>query len=1390
MTAPHDLGAAFLHFAVLVTEPLASAGSVPAAADQLVAAAGWDLTAVAGLSPAEVKTACAAAQAAVATVRSLLGRHEPADEGAPEFIGLVDVLPALAVLADAAQHLSSLGRGWTPSDGLPADLPLQLAEDILGMLVVTAVSRVHPAVRAILELVNVLTYPEPAEIATSGGTVVRSTTARGRFDFVALGRLVTRPGDQLRTLFGLDEGDGRTADQVGDDALPRVASLLRAVGIGATYGGTNQNVPPAVTGEDADALAHALRAAWQSVSTDATEAGYLALSVALRLADTAEGRAAVVAASGALAAGVTADTWSASASVSGTPPGLTIDRSGVTFSDATESLTASAHVDRPAGATPLARLGPATGPGLTIGGLGVSVTVTVAADGVAIEVALELSGFQVGAGAPASDGFAGTVIGLDGVTAQSQLTIAWSRAKGLTIGGSAALDLTVPLAVSVAGLRIQALRIQMLADDAGPQLAASVNLLASIGPVAATLTGFGVTARTVSGPPHLAVGIKPIDGAGLAIDAGAVTGAGFVQFDEANGRYLGAVQLTIPAIGLSISAVGLIVTKLPGGASGYSMVVLISIQFPPVQLGFGLALTGVGGLLGINRTVAVDQLQAGLQAGSLDSVLFPSGLTSDPAKVVTDLERFFPTAPDQYVFGPSVALTWGEAGLVTAHLGVYVEFPSPLRVVVLGQFRIALPTPDEATVDIRLDVLGSIDFTAKTVSIDAALRNSHVAAFTISGQAALRAAWGVQATFLLAVGGFHPAFAAPAGFPALQRVTIALSQSSNPRLRLQAYFALTSNTVQVGAHLDLYASLDIPVLGTFAIAATVGFDALFQFHPFAFEVDIMAGVALLRNGTPFLAILLTVTLTGPSPWHVAGTATFTCFGTHNIPFALTIGAAAAEAPPARVALLPLIVRALAQPENRRLQPPTEHSLVTLSVAATAALGQLLHPFAKVSVRQKIAPLGLELAKYGTAPLSDGPRYTISSATLGGTAGTPVSDEFAVGQYLVLRPGQLLSAPSFQPFPAGVSFDGAALVTDTASAQTADTAVITYDMSVVSPAAAAHAAAAAVSSTAVIGDEIVLRQLATAASARNGAGNRGATAFAGPPAGVAAVRPTYAVASAATLAPLRDDAGTPLTYLPNAAGAGQNGPAIATRSARVVETSDSQAPPIPAVVPGLTSAAYYTLTAEHSGCRLAAAQTRVGSPYQVQQALPDTYGDQFWRLLPVGDGSYVILAEGPGTALGADETGNGTPVTLRAPLVSPTTGWRVTPVGAATYRIELTGAGRCLDVIGGPTAAAPGTGLQLWDWWGGTNQTWRLQAVSAGNMLRQRIREAAFARWLARGAPLWSALADWGAARQQVMAEAVRAEAWWRYVRRGEGGGHAVDDWLAAERTITSALESP
>ena len=215
-----------------------------------------------------------------------------------------------------------------------------------------------------------------------------------------------------------------------------------------------------------------------------------------------------------------------------------------------------------------------------------------------------------------------------------------------------------------------------------------------------------------------------------------------------------------------------------------------------------------------------------------------------------------------------VQLRWGSPTLLTLDLAVLLELPTPVRLIVLGRLQVLLPNQSHPLVQIRMDALGVLDFNEGTVALDATLYDSRILDFTLTGDMALRARWGDQPNFVLAIGGFHPRFPAPAGLPALRRLALTLADGDSLQLRCQAYLALTSNTVQFGARVDLHAAG-----GGFSFDGMLGFDALVQLAPLAFQVDVAAAIALRYRGRLLMGISFKGRLAGPTPWHVEGKAT-------------------------------------------------------------------------------------------------------------------------------------------------------------------------------------------------------------------------------------------------------------------------------------------------------------------------------------------------------------------------------------------------------------------------------------------------------------------------------------------------------------------------------------
>src|SRR5262249_52845418 len=256
---------------------------------------------------------------------------------------------------------------------------------------------------------------------------------------------------------------------------------------------------------------------------------------------------------------------------------------------------------------------------------------------------------------------------------------------------------------------------------------------------------------------------------------------------------------------------------------------------------------------------------------TLDNVLFPTDPLRDPPALVSTLNAVFPPARDRFLFGPLLIISWGTPTLLTLKLALILEFPDPIRLLLLGRLSALLPDAQHPLVRLQMDAIGEIDFRQGTVALDATLVDSRLLEFVLTGDMALRAGWGASPHFVMAVGGFHPRFPVPPGFPHLERLALIFADTRALRLRLQAYLAPTSNTAPFRARLDLYAAAGSLVLNGF-----LSFDTLFQFAPFSFVAEVGATIALRDRdqGTLLLSIALAATLSGPTPWHLHGQATF------------------------------------------------------------------------------------------------------------------------------------------------------------------------------------------------------------------------------------------------------------------------------------------------------------------------------------------------------------------------------------------------------------------------------------------------------------------------------------------------------------------------------------
>jgi hypothetical protein len=435
--------------------------------------------------------------------------------------------------------------------------------------------------------------------------------------------------------------------------------------------------------------------------------------------------------------------------------------------------------------------GDPTGTHLELGALdvGAALYFDTARRALAVSFGAAQSAFVIAASD--GDGFLSRILPANGMRAVFDAGLELSSDKGLGMRGSAGLNVTIPAGASIAGVQLSSIHLGLNAQSGALAAEVSATIAASIGTVHAVVDRLGVIATLAFGNGNVGIGnlslaLKPPSGVGLSVDAhGILTGGGFLFHDPVQQLYAGVLQLSLHER-LTLTAFGLIATKMPDGSRGYSMIVFITAEgFQPIQLGMGFTLNGIGGMVAIHRTFDEDVLRAGLKNDTLGTLLFPRDPIGNAPTLIATLAAAFPAKQGSYLLGLLVRIGWFTPPLVLLDLALILEFGARTRLLVLGRISALLPSPDNDLVRLILDSMGVIDFDQGTVSIDAVLVDSRLAhKFALTGAMALRARWssGPGSGFILAVGGMNPHFAPPEGLPVLQRLGLALSSGDNPRL--------------------------------------------------------------------------------------------------------------------------------------------------------------------------------------------------------------------------------------------------------------------------------------------------------------------------------------------------------------------------------------------------------------------------------------------------------------------------------------------------------------------------------------------------------------------------------------------------------------------------------
>jgi hypothetical protein len=514
-------------------------------------------------------------------------------------------------------------------------------------------------------------------------------------------------------------------------------------------------------------------------------------------------------------------------------------------------------------------------------------------------------------------------------------------------------------------------------------------------------------------PKDASIGFKPPSGIGVEIDATVVRGGGFLFYDAEKGQYAGVLDLDLEDL-FTVKAIGLITTKMPDGSKGFSLLLIITAEFGSgIQLGFGFTLVGLGGLLGLNRTMNLPPLVEGVRSGAINSIMFPENPVANAPRIISDLRTIFPPYEGRFLIGPMAKIGWGTPSLVTVSLGIIIEITGNIAIV--GVLKVALPTEDAALIVIQANFIGAIEFDKSRLYFFAGLFESRIVFLTLEGELGLLVAWGIDANFVLSAGGFHPRFnPPPLPFPAPRRIAISLLNTDIARIRTETYFAVTSNSVQFGARTEVMFDVSIA-----RVDGHLAFDALFQFSPFRFIIQISASVSLKVFGMGLFSIRLEFALEGPSPYRAHGTGSISFFFFDvSADFDITWGETKDTTLPP-IAVMPLLHGELNKAENWRAElPPQNKLLVSLRKLPESESAQVLHPLGVLRVSQRAVPLGLTIDKVGNQKPSDAKHLTLKP-TSGLVGGGSAREQFAKAQFVDMSDAEKLSQRAYDPLDGGL-----------------------------------------------------------------------------------------------------------------------------------------------------------------------------------------------------------------------------------------------------------------------------------------------------------------------------------------------------------------------------------
>lgn len=567
----------------------------------------------------------------------------------------------------------------------------------------------------------------------------------------------------------------------------------------------------------------------------------------------------------------------------------------------------------------------------------------------------------------------------------------------------------------------------------GADLSALIDADLNLDPIFGTIRGGGLKAAITFpenggnlGPADIQFSLVTPDSMGIQIKIPGIKGGGWLKKDKDEEEYAGLLHLEIQDK-LKITAYGILNLRLPNGNAGFSIVGIASVEFTPaIDIAMGLKLGGIGVLFGLNRSMDITALQDSVRDNTLQHLMFPEKPVENASTIISTMGKVFPVNEGLFTFGLLLKAYWGGEKLVTLTMGIMVEVKNPVKIAVAGVLTLSLPDEKNPLVLINAAFLAAVDFEAKKFLLDAKIYDSKIMNASVSGDILARYYWGENSGFLLSIGGFHPSYTPPQmDLPAkINRLAISFINEADKWLKGEFYMAVTSNSVQFGAAVDLY----VKITGKYVLKGNFNLDVLVYTKPeFSFMAQMHISAGVYRNSKQLAGVKIDLSLQGPNPYIATGRGSFSI---GKLTISANFDVQTKTKKTVIQATANVFEQVVAQFEQEyswmmvwQGNSAPQVSIADMSDQPSESSPLLLHPMGGLEIKQGVAPLGVKLASFGNARIEAQTPDNIWVAGIkiqGDTVPfTHAEDKFAPGQFFTLSEQEKLKSPSFSNYRAGI-----------------------------------------------------------------------------------------------------------------------------------------------------------------------------------------------------------------------------------------------------------------------------------------------------------------------------------------------------------------------------------